>query len=116
MQSFPLASLFKKPSLSLFPESRWEGGEWPWPSCCSWWCCNPHELFPLRTDLFGAEVTVCEQEQRGMLPRDLWLNCPEQLGRQGGEESPLGGTGNCLCTEIILCLFQNVGKLSCIGG
>lgn len=40
----------------------------------SWQCWNLHELFPLRTDVFRAEVTVCEEEHRGMVPRDLGLN------------------------------------------
>lgn len=51
------------------------------------------ELFSLRTDLFGTEVRAFEREAQKPQLRDLQLNCPEQLGKQGGEENPLEGNG-----------------------
>lgn len=43
----------------------------------SWQGWDPNDLFPLKTDFIRAEVTDCEQKHRGMLPRVLWLDCPQ---------------------------------------
>jgi hypothetical protein len=71
----------------------------------SWWT-----LFPPRTDLLGTEVRVYNRSTG-----DLWFNCPEQLGRHGGEESPSGGTV-IICVQKSQRSLQTVCVLLCMGG
>lgn len=110
--SFPLDSYFRKPSLFFFPTSLWEeqvGGEGNGYGtlAVSWLCWNPHELFPFGTGLFRADVPVWEWEQRGVLPRDLRLNCPEWLRRRGWAGNPLGERV-IVCVQNSYCACYNM--------